>query len=51
MKKTGAIALACLLTASALLTGCGQSGEGGDASSASGSEYKSVGYILSLIHI
>ena len=45
MKKTGAIALACLLTASALLTGCGQSGEGGDASSASGSEYKSVGYI------
>ena len=45
MKKTGAIALACLLTASALLTGCGQSGEGGDASSAGGSEYKSVGYI------
>ncbi|MBO1679328.1 BMP family lipoprotein [Bittarella massiliensis (ex Durand et al. 2017)] len=45
MKKTGAIALACLLTASALLTGCGQSGEGGDTSSASGSEYKSVGYV------
>ena len=51
MKKIGAVSLACLLAASALLSGCGKSDDKGAATSSGGSEYKSIGYVLSLIHI
>ena len=49
MKKIGAVSLACLLAASALLSGCGKSNDKGDASSSGGSEYKSIGYVCSAL--
>lgn len=49
MKKIGAVSLACLLAASALLSGCGKSDDKGDATSSGGSEYKSIGYVCSAL--